>query len=209
MQRESKDVVVEHIKENSVSKMTYENLFYTIPKRKAQTEKIKLDSILGFPIRGAIWCNSCLKKKAFSNTALSQGRKIKTVQYLGIASDEPKRIERHNKKGVILPLVDIGWDEAYCRKWCEENGLLSPIYISSARGGCWFCHNQSIAQLRQLRHDYPDLWALLMKWDLDSPTTFKADGHTVHDYDKRFRLEDEGKLTAGDRKFRWKQILNL
>ena len=27
--------------------------------------------------------------------------------------------------------------------------------------------------------NYPDLWALLLKWDLDSPTTFKADGHTV------------------------------
>ena len=46
----------------------------------------------------------------------------------------------------------------------------------------------------------------MLKWDHDSPVTFRADGHTVHDFDRRFQLEDEGVLIAGDRKFRWKQI---
>ena len=64
------------------------------------------------------------------------GGRINTVTYLGIACDEPLRIERHSKdKNKILPLVDIGWTESYCRKWCEENDLLSPIYTTSARGG--------------------------------------------------------------------------
>jgi hypothetical protein len=60
------------------------------------------------------------------------------VQYLGIAADEPERIERHSKPGFLMPLVEIGWDEAYCRKWCEENNLLSPIYTSATRGGVGF-----------------------------------------------------------------------
>lgn len=130
------------------------------------------------------------------------------MKYLGIASDEPKRIERHaGKKGHILPLVLAGWEEAYCRKWCEENDLLSPIYTTSARGGCWFCHNQGVEQLRLLRKNYPELWALLMKWDNDSPTTFKADGHTVHDFDKRFEMEDKG-LIEIDKPFYWKYLKN-
>ena len=49
------------------------------------------------------------------------------MQYLGIAADEPERIKRHSVPGKVLPLVDIGWNEAYCREWCEENDLLSPI----------------------------------------------------------------------------------
>ncbi len=151
--------------------------------------------------------NGNIKKEKFSRCATEQGAKINIVQYLGIASDEPERIERHNKDGIILPLVDIGWDEAYCRKWCEDNDLLSPIYTTSARGGCWFCHNQSADQLRILRKDYPELWSLLLKWDEDSPTTFKADGHTVHDYEMRFKAEDNGIIKAGDKKFRWKQVL--
>ena len=44
-----------------------------------------------------------------------------------------------------------------------------------------------------------------MKWDLDSPVTFRADGHTVHDLDLRFQLENEGKVPL-DRTFRWKML---
>ena len=143
--------------------------------------------------------------EGFSSSSIAQGAKINTVQYLGIAADEPERIARHTKDGFMLPLVEIGWDESYCRKWCEENDLLSPIYTTSTRGGCWFCHNQPIDQLRLLRKNYPEYWQLLLKWDSDSPVTFKADGHTVHDYDKRFEMEELG-LVPTDRKFRWKML---
>lgn len=44
-----------------------------------------------------------------------------------------------------------------------------------------------------------------MKWDADSPVTFHADGHTVHDFDRRFALEDEGYLNPSDR-FRWEYL---
>lgn len=103
------------------------------------------------------------------------------------------------------PLVEAGWDESCCRQWCEENGLLSPIYTTSTRGGCWFCHNQSVDQLRLLRKNYPDLWELMLKWDMDSPVTFKADGHTVHDFERRFQLEDDGIITS-DQRFRWEWL---
>lgn len=126
------------------------------------------------------------------------------IVYIGIAADEPNRF--HNLSDTKKsPLVEIGWDEAYCRKWCEENDLLSPIYTTSARGGCWFCHNQPINQLRLLRKNYPDLWQLMLKWDKDSPVTLHSDGHTVHDFDRRFALEDEGFIVPGE-PFRWKML---
>lgn len=130
------------------------------------------------------------------------------IQYLGIAADEPERIKRHTKPGTLLPLVEVGWDEAYCRQWCVEHDLLSPIYTSHTRGGCWFCHNQPVDSLRDLRKTYPDLWELLLKWDNDSPIKFKVD-HTVHDFDKRFALEDKGLILPNDRKFRWKNVFEL
>lgn len=147
-----------------------------------------------------------VENEAFSPSSLAQGAKKNIVQYLGIALDEPERIKRHTKPNIILPLVDIGWNEEYCREWCEQNDLLSPIYTSATRGGCWFCHNQGVDQLRLLRKDYPELWALLLKWDKDSPVTFKPNGLTVHDYDKRFYMEDIGVLKVGDKRFRWKQV---
>ena len=126
-------------------------------------------------------------------------------QYVGIAVDEPNRFHSlsDNKRS---PLVELGWTEADCRRWCEENDLLSPIYTTAARGGCWFCHNQGVQQLRLLRRNYPDLWTLMLKWDSDSPVTFKAGGHTVHDFDRRFQLEDEGMIYVDDKIFRWSML---
>ncbi len=178
-------------------KHTYEKMFYSI----RQAGK-RAGTIVGFPFVGAPECNSALKRRAIE-AALSSC--VGGVQYLGIASDEPNRF--HNLTDTKLsPLVEIGWTEADCREWCEKNNLLSPIYTQAARGGCWFCHNQGVQQLRLLRKQYPDLWALLLKWDSDSPVTFHADGHTVHDFDRRFALEDEKLISADDKVFRWSML---
>ncbi|MGM9667539.1 MAG: hypothetical protein ACI3XN_05765 [Eubacteriales bacterium] len=153
-------------------KLTYEKLFYHVPKRKPKNEALG-GGICGFPRLTRPWCNGHLKVPAlrvsvhnrklvqeaqrrvlssaslcsgdngvpatsngeFSQSSLAQGAKKNIVQYLGIAADEPERIARHQKPGFKMPLVEIGWDEAFCRQICEENDLLSPIYTTSARGG--------------------------------------------------------------------------
>lgn len=181
-------------------KVSYQDLFY-----KKYNRGKKMGKIRGFAQVKGNWCTSELKsnvmRKFFKNC---EGE---VLQYIGIASDETVRVERHkDKPNILMPLVWVGWTEADCKQWCIDNDLLSPIYSTSMRGGCWFCHNQSVDQLRLLRRDYPDLWALLLKWDMDSPITFKADGRTVHDYDKRFCLEDLGLLRAGDKRFKWKML---
>lgn len=182
--------------EHFAAGITFEDGFYF--KRGRTGRKTKFDGKqYGWPMQRGQWCLQQLKlpaiKKASANNA---------VQYIGIAADEPNRFHNltETKKS---PLVEIGWDEAYCRNWCEQNDLLSPIYTTATRGGCWFCHNQGVQQLRLLRRDYPELWALMLKWDKDSPVTFKPDGHTVHDFDRRFQLEDEGFIHIDDKKFRW------
>lgn len=179
-------------------KKTYEQLFY-----RTYAKGIKTGSIIGFPQIKGNWCTGELKVQTLKEASPNDD----VIQMLGIAADEPVRIERHkDKKGTRLPLVEIGWTEADCRQWCIDNDLLSPIYTDTClRGGCWFCHNQGIQQLRELRHNYPDLWQLLLKWDSDSPVTFKADGHTVHDFDRRFEAEDKGFISK-DNRFHWEDL---
>lgn len=46
----------------------------------------------------------------------------------------------------------------------------------------------------------------MLKWDSDSSTTFKADGHTLHDYEKRFATEDSGLIYPDDKVFRWSDL---
>ena len=136
--------------------------------------------------------------------ATTRPSKTKIVEYIGIASDEPNRFRRLNDRK-RAPLVEFGIDEELCGLYCRYNGILSPSYETSFRDGCWFCHNQGVDQLRLLWKNHPDLWAILMRWDLDSPTTFKADGHTVHDYDRRFQMEQERLVPTG-RSFRWSML---
>jgi hypothetical protein len=189
-------------------KMTYEKLFYHI--RESGNRK---GEICGFPFIGYPECQKALKVGAIRKMekAITEGGG-KLVQYLGIAADEPDRIATHiGREGIKLPLVELGWEEDLCGLWCKYNGLLSPTYENAARDGCWFCHNQGVDQLRSLRKMYPDLWELLLKWDIDSPVTFKPGrggkpGKTVHDYERRFKLEDDGVLTPGDARFRWSKI---
>lgn len=189
-------ISVEHYR----SAVTFESGFYM--RRGRTGRKTKFDGkMYGWPMRRGQWCLQQLKLPAF-NAATKQCNG--SVQYIGIASDEPNRF--HNlSETKISPLVEVGWTEADCMKLCIENGLRSPIYDTANRGGCWFCHNQSVDQLRLLRRNYPELWALLLKWGCDSPVTFKADGHTIHDFDKRFQWEDDGFLPNG-KKFRWSDI---
>ncbi len=192
--------------------------------------------VQGFPVMHRPWCQGWLKRRtvdhyARDNQGLSRNDgselvpEIKVgqrpfqspsdttdankdiVEYLGIAADEPKRFGQLNEKK-RAPLVEFGIEEDLCGLYCQYNGILSPSYETSCRDGCWFCHNQGVNQLRLLRKNYPDRWALLLKWDKDSPVTFHADGHTVHDYDARFALEDEGLIRPSD-PWRWAYLEDM
>lgn len=184
-------IEVEHVR----GRLTYEQAFYRVLRGSKRP-----GTIYGWPIPRGPWCNSDVKMPT-----LDKIERGDNVIYIGIAVDEPNRFHSLGERKKS-PLVEAGWTEADCRKWCVENNLLSPIYTTATRGGCWFCHNQGVGQLRNLRKNYPELWVLMLKWDKDSPVTFHADGHTVHDFDRRFQLEDEGLVYPNDKVFRWSML---
>lgn len=186
--KEHYGIEVEHVTAGA----TYEDVFFRVVKSENSKN---FNHIYGFPmIRGA-WCNSRLKVSALNQIDRN------AVSYVGIAYDEPKRFKTLSETR-ISPLVMAKWTEKMCYDWCVKNDLLSPIYNSSSRGGCWFCHNQSVAQLRLLRKNYPEYWQLLLKWDAVSPVTFKPN-HTLRDFERRFSSEDKGIIKPDDRRFRW------
>lgn len=117
-------IKVEHFR----SKYTYESCFYTLVGERAKPEYRGKPRGWAGTVYGN-WCNRDLKLPAFRAANTNNG-----IYYIGIAADEPERFHSltDTKKS---PLVEIGWDEAYCRKWCEENDLLSPIYTTATRGG--------------------------------------------------------------------------
>ena len=144
----------------------------------------------------APWWNTYLKVNIVIKWAKSAGEYI---QILGIAADETKRIGRKTNQGKFLPLVDWGITEAECFNICRKEDLLSPAYNKGRkRLGCWFCHNQRIAELRRLRNEYPELWAKMLVLDKASLVRFTPD-KTLADFDWRF-AEEERQLSFD---FKW------
>lgn len=168
-------IKVERIK----SKVNYDQYFY-----KKYTRGKNKGRIYGWPFQKGAWCNSRLKM-----SVLNQFHKKNIIQYIGIAVEEVNRYGILSERK-ISPLVEYNISERQAYDWCKNNNLLSPIYQNSFRGGCWFCHNQRIKELKNLRRNYPQYWDMMLQWDNDSPVTFKPNGITITDLDKRFTIED-------------------
>lgn len=119
-----------------------------------------------------------------------QFKDYEIVQYVGIASDEPKRLARLAKQGKIskVSLLDkYGYTEDMARQKCVEYGLLSPIYKGGQRGGCWFCPNVKIHDFAKFKLAHPELWSELLRLS-KTPNLcsygFKY-GKTVQEIDER------------------------
>lgn len=85
-------------------------------------------------------------------------------QYVGIAIDEPKRLETmHKSKNKISLLERYKYTEKMAYELCEKYSLLSPIYKFTARNGCWFCPNQRMCELDWLYKNHNELFMKLVK----------------------------------------------
>lgn len=177
-------IKVEHIK----SKHTYDETFHKIRQPSKRTKPENVGKIYGFPMLIGAWCNRDLKMNPINSY-----KQKNQFWYIGYAIDE-KKLQRQEKIQNcydlrMYPLCNHGIRERDCIRICKNLNLLSPTYTTSLRDGCWFCHNQSLEQLRLLRKEHPEKWKMLLKWDLESPVRFRSK-ETVHDLDIRFQLED-------------------
>ena len=155
------------------AKKNFYEQFYTI-KEKGRHK----GDIYGFPYIIGAWCNARLKldpiKRFISDKIKEHGA---VTEYIGIASDEPKRLERYKKletdKHKYITLADLGIDELKAMEICKQHNLLSPKYENSFRGGCWFCPKQPHYELYNLWKNYPNYFHTLEEMEKDSPIYFQ------------------------------------
>lgn len=111
----------------------------------------------GFPMAGRCVINNECKVKPIKDYIKSIGEHR---QYIGIAADEPTRLERLTDDKISI-LAKEGYTEAMAYDLCKQYGLLSPTYEFTKRGGCWFCPNARFIQLYHLYHHHRDLFEKL------------------------------------------------
>ncbi len=118
------------------------------------------------------------------------------TQYLGIAIDEPKRLERlKDEKTIRISLLEkYRYTEKMAYELCEKYNLLSPVYDFATRGGCWFCPNARYCELKHLRTYHRDLWQKLLDLekepDLIGNIWNTLQKRSMADNEEKFRLED-------------------
>lgn len=89
------------------------------------------------------------------------GQKYK--EYIGIAADETKRIEKEKMKHKLLPLVDWNMKEADCLNYCYEKGFQwnernIKLYDVLDRVSCWCCANKNMKELRNYKRYLPEYY---------------------------------------------------
>lgn len=142
---------------------------------------------VGFPSLWAPWCNGVLKRRPLQKYMREQTDEVH--EYVGIAADEPKRLERLlEKPGKSAPLAELGITEAEAKAICEAHGLLSPIYDTKDRNGCWMCHNGRMCDLKDIYQNHPDLWQELRFLQSISDNSFTK-RYNIFDLEKKFDAE--------------------
>ena len=116
------------------------------------------------------------------------------IWYVGIAIDEPKRLERLTDNTMSL-LAKYNMTEADAYELCEIYDMLSPVYGFANRGGCWFCPNAKDKELRHLRDNHTELWNRLLELEEDAKwyAGYKWNTLTqtsIHDKEEQFTWED-------------------
>ena len=121
-----------------------------------------------------------------------------TVQYVGIARDEQDRLLRLENGRQISLLEKYGFTEKDAWELCKSAGLLSPVYAFTDRGGCWFCPNAKLPELRHLYDHHPDLWARMLELQAIPGKATEKFNRTQRfsDIDALFRQEDQDALRS-------------
>lgn len=137
----------------------YLDLFYH--KRAKSKIPERRDKFDGFVIAGRCEANRDLKVKPIKD--FMKSIKGEFTQYVGIAADEPKRLERLEGTNRISLLARYGYTEKMAFDLCAEYGLFSPVYSYTKRGGCWFCPSAILREWAYTKEHHPELWGELMR----------------------------------------------
>lgn len=138
------------------SKKTFQDCFYHKITRSKYPERI--GKYVGFPLIGK--CNVNRECKIPPIKQFYKREEMKNVvQYIGIAVDEPKRLERLDGEKEISLLAKYDFTENDAKELCKEYGLLSPIYEFSKRGGVFLLPERKTRRIKKFIQQPPRVMA--------------------------------------------------
>lgn len=143
--------------------------------------------------KGYSWCGGCRWGTSEKTNIISKYlKKYNTYyEYIGIAFDEKKRIEKNRPKTKLLPLVELQMTEKDCLEYCyskgfnwNEDGI--ELYSILDRCSCWCCANKNLKELEKYYLYLPKYWNKLKEFQKRTDRPMKYNKYTVFDLERKF-----------------------
>lgn len=178
-----------HILRASRDFVGFFNRIINNPRKHIEHKGLKF----GFPTYGVCGVKRDMKLKPMND--FYKDVKGDLIQYVGICADETKRLESlHKQSNKISLLEKYGYTEEMAKQKCIEYGLLSPCYKYSRRGGCWFCPNAKLAEHREIKRIYPEIWNEFVSLENEQNIAndkWNVFGKTLHEIDEELFWEEQ------------------
>lgn len=127
------------------------------------------------------------------------------IQCIGIAADEPERLNKENRPNKRFPLAEWGITEKECLDGCYAAGYdWEGLYEDLDRVSCKFCAMKNLKELRNIYFKMPEVWSELRDYQQRTHLSYKGKAGSVFDLEKRFELEK--KFEAAGRNIRSKEF---
>ena len=115
-------------------------------------------------------------------------------EYVGIAIDEPLRLNKERKGNKLFPLAEWNMTEKDCLQYCYDKGFDwledgVELYSILDRVSCWCCCNKNLKELKNYYKHLPKYWGKLKKLQSKTERPMKYNKYSVFDLEKIFEKE--------------------
>jgi len=143
---------------------------------------------------GYSWCGGTCRWGTTDKLKALEKYSKGCVEYVGIAFDEPKRLEKERKGNKRFILAELEMSEADCLAYCYKKGFFWKennirLYDILDRVSCWCCRNKNLKELRNIFFYLPEYWEKLKHIQSRLKEPMKGDGKSVFDLEYKFLEE--------------------
>ena len=142
--------------------------------------------------KGYSWCGGRCRWGTMEKVRAIEEYCKDCYEYVGIAVDEPKRLEKERTGNKLFPLAKWGMTEKDCLKYCKEREFFwledgIDLYDILDRVSCWCCANKNLKELKNYYLYLPKYWEKLKVLQSKTDRPFKYNKYTIFDLEKKFK----------------------
>ena len=144
--------------------------------------------------KGYSWCGGRCRWGTTEKLKAIEKHCRGNYEYVGIAVDEPQRLNKERKGNKIFPLAEWNMTEKDCLQYCYDKGFDwledgIELYSILDRVSCWCCCNKNLKELKNYYKYLPKYWNKLKELQSKTDRPMKYNKYSVFDLEDRFKEE--------------------